>query len=691
VVFTCTQSWYRTFNDIRKLDYGSYIPSSNALMAMSATSIANFRLWATSDDMTAEDWCPGIGLDVMYSSTGSSTSTSDVGNIITDLCSVQALSSVQWEFLAAGRSLESLLANAGWLNGGFVGDLWQVGKSATLYFWAKTGDVQGNTAPRIAGLDTNRNFCFNIRGTTAWLTKHNMVSRYMKACKHGIGTDCPEGLGGDGFAEEFDANVTWMRWNDERMYLQAPDGADDALQPDTWIFFGLAIDIEERVVRFAVNGFVLEKALPEGEWGCDQLDIIFNSGQNVDISPVRVARFPLTAGSLQNMYLSSRKTFATGLTGEDTSRSDRMVLVQRPFQRFTKKMVALSPPILIQTRANALNSTAAECKGQVTEMFNQRKVAVKEKKCLPPYKCSSEVMEPIRCLSRDSPPPERFFGQELMEVRPGAYGFPEFAWTLEGGVIVRDGMQLSPSVDYIDDETLDVELVMVFYSPHTQVVTLFFSRFDLSGGKVKGKLSFQQINLMDSHKYFELIAWAIAGVCMAALSVILAIPAALRELSEWFQNDVKWLEENACKDGKKKPLTRLTNIRIYSTNTTQPDVFDVLLNLAMIFVLISFATNQKNNYIRASDIFADLASIDWGSDKSFQEKISAFMSNLGKAAEMAQTEQAFLNAAFYMLALCCMRCVHLLHSQAGRPFPMPRLPLSTPPIHPSAVVLPRFS
>ena len=51
--------------------------------------------------------------------------------------------------------------------------------------------------------------------------------------------------------------------------------------------------------------------------------------------------------------------------------------------------------------------------------------------------------------------------------------FPEFAWTLENSVIVRDRKQIIPAEDYIDSNTLDVKMFMAFFTPSTQVLQLF--------------------------------------------------------------------------------------------------------------------------------------------------------------------------------------------------------------------------
>ncbi len=55
-----SQAWYRTFNDIRKLNFGSFVPSMEMLSYITGlSSIGDLSFWATTDDITAPNWCPG--------------------------------------------------------------------------------------------------------------------------------------------------------------------------------------------------------------------------------------------------------------------------------------------------------------------------------------------------------------------------------------------------------------------------------------------------------------------------------------------------------------------------------------------------------------------------------------------------------------------------------------------------------
>jgi hypothetical protein len=93
---------------------------------------------------------------------------------------------------------------------------------------------------------------------------------------------------------------------------------------------------------------------------------------------------------------------------------------------------------------------------------------VRERKCNFPYFCESELKQ-LQCVPKEGPSPERFFGQTLIEVEPGKMMFPEFAWTLESDMVVRDGEELHPATDYIDANTVELWFYTAFYVPSSRV------------------------------------------------------------------------------------------------------------------------------------------------------------------------------------------------------------------------------
>jgi hypothetical protein len=90
-------------------------------------------------------------------------------------------------------------------------------------------------------------------------------------------------------------------------------------------------------------------------------------------------------------------------------------------------------------------------------------------KCEAPFKCEAGLSLEMRCPSEDAPPPKRFFGQDPITFLSNQSYFPEFAWTMQSSALVRDGVELRPKVDYVDEDTQELMMVMTFFVPKTQV------------------------------------------------------------------------------------------------------------------------------------------------------------------------------------------------------------------------------
>ena len=81
-----------------------------------------------------------------------------------------------------------------------------------------------------------------------------------------------------------------------------------------------------------------------------------------------------------------------------------------------------------------------------------------------------EDVKQFQCVEADADQPQRFFGNRKVKGADGQEAFPQFAWNLHGReIVVRDGKQLRPEVDYLDTYTLQLQLFMPFFVPSSQV------------------------------------------------------------------------------------------------------------------------------------------------------------------------------------------------------------------------------
>lgn len=113
--------------------------------------------------------------------------------------------------------------------------------------------------------------------------------------------------------------------------------------------------------------------------GCNSLKYVLFTGNNVAFSPLRISGKALAVGSLQKLRLESFHGFSD-LQGPRISLADRMQPIVFSRKPFNVGIVALSPPLLLQTRANS--SATSTSGGHV-----------------PDNSCSEARSTPVACLS----------------------------------------------------------------------------------------------------------------------------------------------------------------------------------------------------------------------------------------------------------------------------------------------------
>uniref|UniRef100_A0A061R8S4 Ion transport domain-containing protein n=1 Tax=Tetraselmis sp. GSL018 TaxID=582737 RepID=A0A061R8S4_9CHLO len=514
------------------------------------------------------------------------------------------------------------------------------GSSFTVYFWAKTFSLSARSPPYLSGIDSEQNICFVMRGGRAWLQKKDMV-RQLQSPDPGSATG-PQPEEDDGAASL-------------RLAVELPPVAADLIEAGAWSFYGLAVDVGRRVVRYAVNGDVKESPLGEGEWGCNSLDFLINTGPDAHFSPPRVLDEPLSPGSMQRLYLEARYSFLSIYVGEIKSRLERLAPEEREFSGYSARMVALAPPIVFQKRGTGSSGQAPQCQGKTMEQFNARFLERRSWKCDTPYTCT----ESISCYAESaSASTDSFFGQQAVELEPGENYFPGFAWALEGDSIVRDGKVLNPKADYIDSMTEVVKMYIPFFVPATKVATIAVVAVDISDVKPSVSHEFLQQKILSDSEITWVVGFAVAGIVFACIGVVLAFPAAIQELRDFKHNKLKWMSKK-LKRVTPSRLVRLPALRNrrYTANTTQPDVLDVALNTGLVILLVVFVTIQVKNNSTAEDIFTSIAGISWSGNLEFQEKVDVFLDAITRAVDVVSSEASFITFAFWMLVLCCVRMI----------------------------------
>eukprot|EP00191_Tetraselmis_sp_GSL018_P004087 CAMPEP_0177607570 /NCGR_PEP_ID=MMETSP0419_2-20121207/17990_1 /TAXON_ID=582737 /ORGANISM="Tetraselmis sp., Strain GSL018" /LENGTH=978 /DNA_ID=CAMNT_0019102165 /DNA_START=848 /DNA_END=3781 /DNA_ORIENTATION=- len=635
-------AWQPLFSEIRKMEQAMVLPSDGLIRKLSDSENDGLsELYISAGTPTTDGWCPGIELDREMLWPTYDRDFAHLHALVEDVCFTE------WRYRMTVMGLSQnnnagFIDTAGWDTKGFRDGLVRRGSSVSLYFWAKTIDLEGGTAPLIAGLDSNNNICFAIRGTRAILQEYGLVSEYQAyLSERNNGTNL--------------SDVTMNgRWSQGRIYIDHMTRDRDVLVDSEWNFFALSVDADRGTLRFAINGMVQRTAIQGSmeDWGCDSLQYVVMAGSEMVVSPIRIGSFALTRGSLQRLYHTTRTDFLNTFTGEDQSLLQRREKVDRPVKQFNSRMVALSPPLVLQRRADA-ELDGHNCSGETTAAVNRQVEKFHRAKCSPPYKCEDEVPK-IECPAEGSPSPERFFGQNQVTVAGATY-IPEFAWTLEGDLIVRDGKEISPREEFIDFYTQEVELWMLLFVPASQVASFVRARFDLSSIRVQASVKFLQIKVLEGHEFVVVIGWTITGIIMALVGMVLAMPAAMQELSEARNKNMKWVKALLNRVNPSFSHVHSLKLRKYSFNTSQPDLLDVVFNIGMLALMIAFLANQVTNRDAAGKALSEVADIDWGGEDSFDDKVYIFIKDIERIMRLVQVESMFVSISFWLLLVCCVR------------------------------------
>mmetsp|Transcript_35735 Transcript_35735/g.84686 ORF Transcript_35735/g.84686 Transcript_35735/m.84686 type:complete len:770 (-) Transcript_35735:1562-3871(-) len=573
--------WQDLFHEVRSLEQAMIMPSHDAVEAVRESPNSTFFI--ASYNLSDDGWCPGIGIDYEMLWPDYNLDHLYRHAVIEDLCMSEWQT---WRKIdeIAGRNGLDRVTTAGWHEWSFQHGLLERGSSSTIYYWAKTSNLSSGTSPKVVGLDFDYNLCFSVRGSIATLQQHGLVERFEAEADtithENAMADSLEGIevltGESGSSHDSNASAEW-HWSNGRLTIEISSSLHHHLKENEWNFFGLSVDTHKNLVSFAVNDAV--KTVPlQGEpkdWGCNSLEYLSVTGADMKISPVRVGAFPLSPGSLQRLYQTTRYGFLKTLTGEQESQLQRRIRIERTVRHFNSRIVALAPPIVLQRRIAGAPGEFP-CTGETSDAVNEVLVRFKDLKCSPPYVCYN-VHTVIECARDTGETPESFFGQKPVEVDARTF-FPEFAWTLESDVIVRDGAELAPRDDYIDFHTREVQLWMIMFVPSSKIVTVVQCTFDMSSIKTKAKTDFKQLKMLEAHELTAVLGWSIAGVIMALLGVLLAFRAAVKEAEDIFKGIIAWVDSISPR-ALPRSLRMQMHKRKYNNNTSQPDLLDVCLNL----------------------------------------------------------------------------------------------------------------
>lgn len=253
----------------------------------------------------------------------------------------------------------------------------------------------------------------------------------------------------------------------------------------------------------------------------------------VTVSPVTVVPIQKSAGDLQNLFYSQRDHYdeSIGPKFTDTQMKERPEITIEPFP--LKTFLAVTP-MIVQTRKE--ETTCPDFINENSEkMFSEQAMG----KCEASYTCVTPEAW-IPCWGDSDADFEIWESWALRRTEfHGRWVYPEFLYTLDNAVLVRNGRQIR-NTDFINSGTTTVELVTVFSTPNLQMVSVLFVTADLEGNSVTAKVELKHMRSIEGDRlatYMGVSALAMFfGIVMMALEfrdVCTRIVRAFREGSSW--------------------------------------------------------------------------------------------------------------------------------------------------------------
>jgi len=653
-------SWHTLWTSIEVVDGGTTILAANA-------SVEPIQLMhKTSGSM--EGLC-NAAFTVDRDEQSQNNYHYEAASLITDIC--RATQSYIAE-LQETTDLSDYLSYVSPEQPGFEPGLLPSGEDWTLLFWAKPAATKAIQDIALTGADEEGRVCFHIHGNKAGVPTYTQ--------------DWAEA------AVDVSRDGTFFF-----PHIELPGAAS---RRDDWMFFSVSMDYTMRLNdgeehRFARFTFLVDDEYSsteidlstQGDIGCSSMKKILVTGEEFELSPIRVAERSLSVGRLQLLRLTSRPVVAD-LRGPLRSRAMRLRAMELPKRPYPLATMAMSPPLVLQLRGSATpidDPDSGFCKeGTVFQRVQAGLSRTEQKQCKFPFMCDRDSPSAMAnlCPKTTDAVPDRFFGREWV-YRKGVEMFPEFPWILVNSQVVRNGTTYIPHDEYIDSHTKQISCLFSFFTVATQIATVVQVDFDLARTRVEPSVTFLQVRVMSWGEFSEWLGWTVTAMVCIIIFGIQAVPAAIAELNGFFSffrgcrvspgaagpNSAKAESPSQTRPISPSVLSPLRSRYLpfgrqkiipatYNANTTQPDLLDVILSQVLTAFLIYAIVQAQHKIKTAPEIFGAMSEIDWSNDeKLFSEKVSDFLLQLRDALTLTEDDELLLTWAFWLLIVCGIRVI----------------------------------
>jgi hypothetical protein len=229
------------------------------------------------------------------------------------------------------------------------------------------------------------------------------------------------------------------------------------------------------------------------------------------MSPIEVTGRPMTVKELQTRFYKQKPLYRRrrGPQSLDEHRINFQVDYQTPRAGYPYQVSLVSPPLLLQTRAERSDKCAYELGVEYNAKVWGTAVNVT---CRDPYLCTDGMMtnptELMACSSNEMP--AVFFGQDPIPVR-GKLAFYDFLQSIADAKIVMRAEEAIRTRDFLDIQTETLSLLMVTYSAQFGICSTIEIKGTFSSDvKVDFTVRhFQSLEGEDLTAFIQLTVWVI--------------------------------------------------------------------------------------------------------------------------------------------------------------------------------------
>lgn len=357
------------------------------------------------------------------------------------------------------------------------------------------------------------------------------------------------------------------------------------------------------------------------------------------ISPVMMVPAKLPFASVQEIYYSEWERMRVREGPLVTNREREVTSIPVEKKDYGLRSVLMAAPIIFSTRTQPNATCPYE---YATKWLHAQHKAVVETQCAEPFACNEDILRSPSATMACSGGPQvsdPFFGLNPADFR-GVLGFADLLFSITDSPFVFRGEELRSTSDFVDSQTRDVLVLLVFFTPEYGITTVMAVNMDMSGPQdLEVEVNVMHYSILEGN---ELRSYVIVQ-CMVLVSIGLMLLDVVWELRTLYRR------RNDPEISMKQELFK------HFTDATT--VLAVTLFVALRLSVVTATARETER------ILGELTGIPWGSPTMpMREKKEVFFRTIEDLLDRIKEQgdlDSFLNVILIISLLRVIQCTSL--------------------------------